>query len=417
MADLTAPLAADPKPGRKPTARRAGGEPIWDMIELLFFAYRDFVGDPDDVLAKFGFGRAHHRVLHFVNRNPGMKVAELLDILKITKQSLGRVLKQLIDQGYVVQKEGANDRRQRLLYVTAKGEALAMKLAGLQTARIARALAELGPSAHEAARRFLVAMIDAEQPRRRAALHRAGRPRTAAALLKGGPMRATKLDSAILAGSPMPPCTSWLGTMCTSTSGISLAVSIGKPSKLSCCTRPRSEGDLSVQQRPEGERDGPFHLRLDGVRVHDRPGVDGAHHPVHARLVRRRSPRLRRPPPRSSRSSRGTRGPRMRPAGGGVPQPAFSAARSSTCRRPRARGQQSLAELERIGARRGRDLVDEAFVRERVLGVVDRAPPTHRDGGVGHHVVHAQIGDAVGEVAPRRPRRRLVLLLTDRAVP
>ena len=114
------------------------GEPIWDLIELLFFAYRDFVSDPDHVLEKFGFGRAHHRVLHFVNRNPGMKVAELLDLLKITKQSLGRVLKQLIDQGYVVQKEGANDRRQRLLYVTPKGESLAMKLAGLQTARVAR---------------------------------------------------------------------------------------------------------------------------------------------------------------------------------------------------------------------------------------------------------------------------------------
>jgi DNA-binding MarR family transcriptional regulator len=137
-------------------------EPIWDVIELLFFAYRDFVGDADDVLAKFGFGRAHHRVLHFVNRNPGMKVADLLDILRITKQSLGRVLKQLVDQGYVAQKEGANDRRQRLLYATPKGEALAMKLARLQTARVARALAELGPGAHEAARRFLIAMIDAK---------------------------------------------------------------------------------------------------------------------------------------------------------------------------------------------------------------------------------------------------------------
>ena len=137
-------------------------EPIWDIIELLFFAYRDFVSDPDDVLAKFNFGRAHHRVLHFVNRNPGMKVADLLDVLKITKQSLGRVLKQLVDQGYVVQKEGENDRRQRLLYVTPKGEALAMKLAGLQTERIRRAFAELGPHAHDAARRFLVAMIDAD---------------------------------------------------------------------------------------------------------------------------------------------------------------------------------------------------------------------------------------------------------------
>src|SRR5208282_4990504 len=138
-----------------------GEEPYFDLIELLFFAYRDFVGDPDEVLAKLGFGRAHHRVLHFVNRNPGMKVADLLDVLKITKQSLGRVLKQLIDQGYVVQKEGANDRRQRLLYVSLAGEALALKLAGLQTARIARVLAELGPGAREEARRFLAGMIDA----------------------------------------------------------------------------------------------------------------------------------------------------------------------------------------------------------------------------------------------------------------
>src|SRR3974390_1914235 len=139
-----------------------GSEPIWDLIELLFFAYRDFVSDPDEVLAKLGFGRAHPRVLHFVNRNPGMKVAELLEVLKITKQSLGRVLKQLIDEGYIVQKEGANDRRQRLLYVSAAGEALALKLAGLQTARIARVIAELGPGARDAARRFLPAMIDSE---------------------------------------------------------------------------------------------------------------------------------------------------------------------------------------------------------------------------------------------------------------
>ncbi len=138
------------------------GEPIWDIIELLFFAYRDFVSDPDEVLRNFGFGRAHHRVLHFVNRHPGMKVADLLDVLKITKQSLGRVLKQLVDQGYVVQKEGESDRRQRLLFVTPKGRALAMKLAGMQTARISRALAGLGPGAHEAARQFLIAMIDAD---------------------------------------------------------------------------------------------------------------------------------------------------------------------------------------------------------------------------------------------------------------
>ena len=140
----------------------SAAEPYFDLIELLFFAYRDFVGDPDEVLERLGFGRAHHRVLHFVNRNPGMKVAELLEVLKITKQSLGRVLKQLIDEGYIVQKEGANDRRQRLLYVSAAGEALAMKLAGMQTARIGRVLAELGPGARDQARRFLAGMIDAE---------------------------------------------------------------------------------------------------------------------------------------------------------------------------------------------------------------------------------------------------------------
>jgi DNA-binding MarR family transcriptional regulator len=141
-------------------AERARVEPIWDIIELLFFAYRDFTGDADEVLAKLNFGRAHHRVLHFVNRQAGLKVAELLDILKITKQSLGRVLRQLIEQGYVIQKEGANDRRQRLLYVTPRGEALAMKLAGLQTERITRALAQLGPNAHATACRFLAAMIN-----------------------------------------------------------------------------------------------------------------------------------------------------------------------------------------------------------------------------------------------------------------
>jgi DNA-binding MarR family transcriptional regulator len=162
MADINISSAPEPPPAAQAEPGRNGSEPIWDLIELLFFAYRDFVSDPDDVLAKFGFGRAHHRVLHFVNRHPGMKVADLLDVLRITKQSLGRVLKRLVDQGYVAQREGEMDRRQRLLYVTPKGEALAMKLAGMQTERIARALTELGPAAHDAARRFLVAMIDTD---------------------------------------------------------------------------------------------------------------------------------------------------------------------------------------------------------------------------------------------------------------
>ena len=77
-----------------------------DLIELLFFAYRDFISDPDAILAKSNFGRAHHRVLHFVDRNPGLTVADLLDILKITKQSLARVLKELVDSGFIEQRTG-----------------------------------------------------------------------------------------------------------------------------------------------------------------------------------------------------------------------------------------------------------------------------------------------------------------------
>jgi DNA-binding MarR family transcriptional regulator len=167
MADISLTTPNKSRPAAAPVDPAASArEPYWDLIELLFFAYRDFVSDPDQVLEKLRFGRAHHRVLHFVNRNPGMKVAELLDVLKITKQSLGRVLKQLIDEGYVVQEAGADDRRQRLLYVSAAGAALAMKLAGLQTARIGRVLDELGPGARDAARRFLAGMIDLEDRER-----------------------------------------------------------------------------------------------------------------------------------------------------------------------------------------------------------------------------------------------------------
>src|SRR5258708_34680023 len=148
--------------GRSPAPRT--GDLRWDIIELLFFAYRDFVGDADHELEAFGFGRAHHRVMHFVHRYPGLKVADLLDVLRITKQSLGRVLKQLLDEAYIVQKTGNNDRRQRLLYATAKGEALVAKLAGMQTKRIDRALDEIGPAGAETVRRFLRAMIDRDDP-------------------------------------------------------------------------------------------------------------------------------------------------------------------------------------------------------------------------------------------------------------
>jgi DNA-binding MarR family transcriptional regulator len=150
--------------GVQPKSGDPAGNLRWDIIELLFFAYRDFVGDADNELEAFGFGRAHHRVLHFVHRYPGLKVADLLDVLRITKQSLGRVLKQLLDEGYIVQRTGNNDRRQRLLFATPKGEALVGKLAGLQTDRINRAMRDINPAGMDAIRQFLRAMIDHDDP-------------------------------------------------------------------------------------------------------------------------------------------------------------------------------------------------------------------------------------------------------------
>ena len=167
MPDVNFSNPASNPDSRAAEARAAAardGDLRWDIIELLFFAYRDFVGDADHELEAFGFGRAHHRVLHFVYRYPGLKVADLLDVLRITKQSLGRALKQLLDEGYIVQKTGNNDRRQRLLFATAKGEALVGRLAGLQTTRINRALADLAPDDAETVRRFLRAMIDRDDP-------------------------------------------------------------------------------------------------------------------------------------------------------------------------------------------------------------------------------------------------------------
>lgn len=132
------------------------------IIELLFFAYRDFTSDPDQILAEYGFGRAHHRVVHFVNRRPGLTVAELLDVLKITKQSLARVLKQLLDTGHIVQIQGPRDRRQRELYPTARGRELALALAAPQSRRIAAALEEAGPDERAAVERFLMGMVNHE---------------------------------------------------------------------------------------------------------------------------------------------------------------------------------------------------------------------------------------------------------------
>ena len=135
---------------------------VVSLIELLFFAYRDFVSDPDEILGEFGFGRAHHRVVHFVGRDPGMTVQQLLDILRITKQSLGRVLKELIDKGFVYQKEGESDRRQRLLHLTEAGEELRQRLMQPQISRIRRALASGDPQAAHIYRKVLFNMVSPE---------------------------------------------------------------------------------------------------------------------------------------------------------------------------------------------------------------------------------------------------------------
>lgn len=132
------------------------------LIELFFFAYRDFTSDPDVILADYDFGRAHHRVLHFVNRRPGLTVAELLDVLKITKQSLARVLKQLIDTGHIVQLQGPRDRRQRELYPTAKGRKLALALARPQSRRIHDALEGLSGVDRKSIEHFLKGMVNPE---------------------------------------------------------------------------------------------------------------------------------------------------------------------------------------------------------------------------------------------------------------
>lgn len=129
-------------------------------IELLFFAYRDFTAKADETLAQYGFGRAHHRVIYFVGRNPGMTVSDLLDILKITKQSLSRVLGQLVRQGFIVQRPGTIDRRQRLLSLTELGADLERKLTEEQRALIARAYKAAGAEAVDGFRKVLLGMIN-----------------------------------------------------------------------------------------------------------------------------------------------------------------------------------------------------------------------------------------------------------------
>ena len=167
--NTTPPLAREGKAaGRQPAPTRP--EDLLGLMELLFFAYRDFIAEPDAMLAELGFGRAHHRVLHFVGRHPGLRVSELLAILRITKQSLGRVLRELVDRGYVLQQEGATDRRQRLLRLTRKGEVLLRRLEAPQLERVRTALAQAGPEARQAFTRTLLALVDEEERSRVAQL-------------------------------------------------------------------------------------------------------------------------------------------------------------------------------------------------------------------------------------------------------
>lgn len=160
----------------RPPADRDGA-PMYDLIELFYFAYRDFVGDADRLLEAYGFGRAHHRVLHFVSRHPGLTIAELLDILKITKQSLNRVLKELIAKNFIDARAGAVDRRHRQLYATEEGDRLDHELAQIQSQRFAGAMERLGPGGKENAAAFLLAMVDASERDRVVELIGVGRRR------------------------------------------------------------------------------------------------------------------------------------------------------------------------------------------------------------------------------------------------
>jgi DNA-binding MarR family transcriptional regulator len=140
---------------------------VWQGIELLFFAYRDFTAEPDAILAQHDFGRAHHRVIHFVGRHPQMTVGELLRILRITKQSLSRVLSQLVRQGFIIQRPGVRDRRQRLLDLTSKGRELERQLSEPQRVRVANAYRQVGERAVEGFRKVLLGIIADEHDRRR----------------------------------------------------------------------------------------------------------------------------------------------------------------------------------------------------------------------------------------------------------
>ena len=134
-------------------------------IEAMFFAYRGFTADPDRILGDLDYGRAHHRALHFIHRSPGTTVSNLLSILGVTKQSLNRVLRALVDDGLVEARVGRDDRRERHLHLTEKGAALERRLSDAQRARMRAAYRAAGPAAVQGFRTVLEAMMDPEQRR------------------------------------------------------------------------------------------------------------------------------------------------------------------------------------------------------------------------------------------------------------
>ena len=133
-----------------------------EAVELMFFAYRDFVSDPDTILKSHGFGRAHHRVLHFVGRRPGMSVSELLHILSITKQSLSRVLKDLIEEKYIIQETDEQDRRIKRLLLSDKGQNLHRNLIDPQIRRFQESLAKSESGTLEKWQEFMLHLTNME---------------------------------------------------------------------------------------------------------------------------------------------------------------------------------------------------------------------------------------------------------------
>ncbi len=160
---------ADQKVGTQAGGTKAGANLLFlreDEMRLaqdmLFFAYRDFTNAADVVLEELGFGRAHHRALHFIGRRPGITVSDLLALLRITKQSLARVLSVLVESGYVAQVPGPEDRRQRLLSLTPSGQALERRLFERQRERLVAAYHDAGGGAVEGFRQVLRGIMDDE---------------------------------------------------------------------------------------------------------------------------------------------------------------------------------------------------------------------------------------------------------------